>query len=78
MWSEKTGLIDLQSMLLSAGVNLSGWSLEAAIGVSEDGTTVFGHGNYLGQSRPWMAVVPSPSGLVLIAGVLGWPRRRRA
>ena len=67
-------------MLLSAGVNLNGWWLEAAVGVSDDGMTVFGDGSYFGQSRPWMVVVPAPSASVpiFVALVLASRRRRRS
>ena len=67
------------------GLDLTGWTLTQALGVSADGLTIVGRGtNPSGNTEAWLAVVPEPStftlaGLGLAAfGLFGWRRRRAA
>lgn len=43
-WTAEAGMRSLQQMLTDAGVDLTGWSLANATGVSADGSTVVGYG----------------------------------
>jgi uncharacterized membrane protein len=45
----------LADVLLSAGANLSGWTLEHASGVSADGSTVVGYGTHDGVREGFIA-----------------------
>jgi uncharacterized membrane protein len=45
----------LSDVLLTAGVNLSGWTLEQASAVSADGSTVVGHGTHNGVREGFIA-----------------------
>ena len=57
MWSAATGLVDLNQYLPAIGINLKGWVLEAATGISSDGLTIVGHGRHNGAFEAWRAVL---------------------
>jgi len=61
VWSESTGMRSVQNVLADEfGLDLSGWSLISALGVSDDGLTIMGNGiNPDGASEDWIAVLPS-------------------
>ncbi len=58
---------NLQTVLTGVyGLNLAGWNLTAAMGVSADGNTIVGYGtNSLGRTEAWLAVLAEPTPLVL-------------
>ena len=62
------------------GLNLGGWWLDQALGISSDGRTIVGVGhNPLGQQEAWMAIIPEPGTLAILAlGGLAILRRKRA
>jgi probable HAF family extracellular repeat protein len=50
------------------GLDLTGWELKAANGISADGLTIVGGGwNPDGQGEAWIAHIPEPSTLCLVA-----------
>jgi len=59
---------------------VDGWTLTEVADISADGRTVVGMGiNPAGQEEAWMATVPEPSTLVLLAvGGLAALRRTRS
>jgi autotransporter-associated beta strand protein/probable HAF family extracellular repeat protein len=58
-WTQSTGMQSIQGMLTADGVNLSGFSLQGAQGVSADGTIIAGNGSGTsGHVQPWLAVIP--------------------
>lgn len=61
----------LQNFLLDNGVsNLSGWTLQNAIGISADGRTIVGVGtDPSGHTEGWIATVPEPSTIALAASL---------
>ncbi len=60
----------LQDVLFAAGIDLTGWQLPRAYGVSADGTVIVGGGdNPAGNSESFRAVVPEPSGIGIAACV---------
>lgn len=80
VWDESHGMRSLPELLEAGGVDLSGWQLEAATGVSADGRTIVGYGsNPNGDREAFRAVIPEPS-TALLVGVgltglaLGWRR----
>ncbi|MCS7466117.1 PEP-CTERM sorting domain-containing protein [Stieleria sp. ICT_E10.1] len=83
IWDEENGMRDLSEVLTSDyGLNLDGWDLSRATGISDDGETIIGYGlNPFGGTEAWVAnvtVVPEPSSTALIAFVaLGLIARRR-
>lgn len=85
-WTESGGMQNLKDLLVSSfGLDLTGWTLTAASGVSADGLVVVGSGlNPLGQGEAWMAdlrPVPAPATVWLLGSALIWLRtfgRRRS
>ena len=70
----------LQDILVNdCGLNLQGWTLFNAEGISADGMTIVGNGlNPAGQSEPWIAVVPEPSALIPLLALAALAARRRS
>jgi hypothetical protein len=79
VWDTAHGFQTLQSILASDGINISGWTLETAAGVSADGRTIVGWGtDPSGLTEAWVATIPEPTtGLLVMAGVLGLAIMRR-
>ncbi len=61
------------------GLDLTGWDLFQAEGISADGRVISGIGtNPSGEFEAWVAMIPEPStGLLLMAGLLGLAFRQR-
>jgi len=55
-WKADTGMKSVLSLLAAAGVNVTGWSLEQANGVSADGNVIVGSGTDPdGNGQAWIA-----------------------
>ncbi|MBN1345732.1 MAG: PEP-CTERM sorting domain-containing protein [Phycisphaerae bacterium] len=83
IWTEPTGMVNLQDLFASEyDLDLTGWTLQEAVAVSDDGLTVVGNGvNPDGYSEAWIAHIPEPGSLALlgcgIAATLVRRHRRR-
>jgi len=80
IWDAANGIRDLQSQLISMGLDLSGWNLQWANGISDGGTTITGWGiNPAGQDEAFIATIPEPGALttLMLATALALGRRRR-
>ena len=56
VWDETNGMRLVQDVLSDAGLDLTGWHLQYARGVSDDGNTIVGWGtNPDGQAEGWIA-----------------------
>jgi len=80
VWDENAGKQYLHNLLEDDfGLDLTGWILESAYGVSGDGTTIVGSGiNPQGDKEGWIVVIPEPGTLSLLAlGGVALLRRRR-
>jgi len=78
IWTPAMGMRPLRDVLAEDGLDLTGWTLTTAWGVSDDGTIITGSGiNPDGQTEAWIATIPEPSpcALVAIAGCLCLARR---
>jgi len=68
IWTARCGMLDLQTALKKQGAKIpSGWILQTATDVSEDGTVITGWGvsppppgSKFGQTEPWRAILPAP------------------
>ena len=81
VWDETNGMRGVMQVLMDQGIDMTGWSLTEARGVSADGLTIVGYGtNPLGQEEGWIAtIVPEPSTALLLGlglSALAATRRR--
>ncbi|MCA9255865.1 MAG: hypothetical protein KDA33_09515, partial [Phycisphaerales bacterium] len=58
LWTQALGMVNLESLLSSLGVDLTGWILNDARAVSPDGLTIVGNGSFNGAQRGWRVKVP--------------------
>ena len=81
IWDATNGMLNLETFLVSqTGLNLTGWTLVDATGISDDGLTIVGYGiNPGGLIEGFVAVIPGPGALALlaVASLCGGPQRRR-
>jgi probable HAF family extracellular repeat protein len=80
IWDRQNGAQSIRALLVNDfGLNLSGWNLFAATGVSDDGLTIVGYGqNPAGYTEAWAATIPEPATLLLLGfGILPLAYRRR-
>ncbi len=81
IWTPELGRRDLLDFLTTdCGLDLSGWTLYEATGVSDDGRTICGYGvGPTGGSEAWIAHIPEPTSMaILVMGGTALSRRRRA
>jgi probable HAF family extracellular repeat protein len=80
LWTESAGYRNLEDILTASGIDLGGWQLQTASGISADGRTIVGTGfDPDGTRQAWIAVIPEPStALLLGAGLLALAGTRRA
>jgi len=79
LWTEADGMMAISELLADAGVDLTGWNLDSATGISANGYVITGYGiNPNGDVEAWLAdfsfLIPEPSALALalltVMGVL--------
>lgn len=81
IWDEIHGVRDLQSVLQGGfGVDIDGWQLLSARGMSASGTVIVGAGiNPAGRLEAWMAVIPEPqSGILALCAFVYFLGKRLA
>ena len=77
VWDEISGMRDVKTVLIDFGLDLTGWSLTDATGISANGNTIVGFGiNPDGNKEAWIATIPEP-GTVMLLGIGGLIMRRR-
>lgn len=79
IWDQANGMRRISSILEDdLGIDLGGWRLLTAYGVSSDGLTVVGHGfDPNGNVQGWIAHVPEPSTGIFILSILAPMALRR-
>jgi probable HAF family extracellular repeat protein len=78
VWDAIHGMRYLSTVLTDLGLDLTGWDLRNATGVSADGMTIIGDGVNNGVEQAWIAVIPEPgTGLLLMTGLFGLAYRQR-
>jgi probable HAF family extracellular repeat protein len=80
IWTHEAGNRILADMLRDIGLDLTGWQLTSAQGISYDGLTIAGIGtNPSGMREGWIAVIPEPASVSLVAlGLSVLAARRRS
>jgi probable HAF family extracellular repeat protein len=74
-WTSETGMLDLRDLLIFGGaMNLDGWTLVSADGISDDGRTVAGTALGPNGQEAFVATIsaipePSTVGLAVVAGL---------
>jgi uncharacterized membrane protein len=60
-WTASDGMRSIEDLLTAAGVSFAGWQLQAANGVSGDGTVIAGTGiDPSGLKEAWIATLSKP------------------
>jgi probable HAF family extracellular repeat protein len=59
VWTQETGMRSVRSVLAAAGVDMTGWVLASATGVSSNGRTLVGFGVHDGRGEAWIATLPA-------------------
>ncbi len=82
LWTESEGMQNLAVLLATSGLDLAGWTLEDATGISADGRSIVGTAiDPSGVTRGYLAVIPEPSFALLLglglAGLAGSQRHAR-
>lgn len=73
VWDAAHGMRDLSQVLAAEGLDLNGWTLRQATGISADGHSIVGWGTDPGgHTEAWIAVLPGPgTDALLLTGLLG-------
>ena len=58
VWTEQSAMLSIQQLLTEHGVDLKGWTLTKAKGISRDGKKVVGVGVFNDGTRGWEATIP--------------------
>lgn len=79
IWDETNGIRNLENVLINDyGLDLTGWSLRTVGSVASDGQTFVGTGiNPDGFTEAWIATIPEPATLILLALGSGILRKRK-
>jgi probable HAF family extracellular repeat protein len=79
IWDQANGMRSLTQVLADLGVQVpAGWELQSANAISADGLTIAGTGaDPAGKFEGWVAVVPEPVALPLLAAAFGMFALRR-
>ncbi len=73
IWTQKLGMQSLASLLTQSGIDLDGWELGSARGISDNGTVIVGSGtNPQGQYEAWVIILPEPTTFAIAAICVCW------
>jgi hypothetical protein len=80
VWERGIGAQSVRDLLIANGVTIpTGWTLNVANGISDDGTIIVGEALVGGQTTAWLAVIPEPAviGPMMTVAALALSRRPR-
>jgi len=67
IWDQQGGLRSIQEFLTQEmGLDLTGWTITTADGITPDGLTLAGSGEHNGQGEAWIATIPEPASFSLL------------
>jgi hypothetical protein len=72
-WTQEAGLQSIRSVLVSQGIDMTGWSLTEATDISGNGRFIVGFGtNPAGNQEAWLVHlrVPEPASIMLVITLL--------
>jgi probable HAF family extracellular repeat protein len=74
VWDAVHGMRSVKTILQDSGLDVTGWTLWEANGISDDGSVIVGNGiNPGGSVEGWIAVIPEPSHFILFSlGAILW------
>lgn len=77
IWDEAHGMRSLMDIVTASGVDLTGWQLVSANGISDNGMVIIGDGlNPNGGHEAWVIIIPEPStSCLLVVGSILMRRR---
>ncbi len=81
IWDAQHGMRSLKNVLLTEfgfNLNLAGWELRSATGISRNGTVIVGNGiNPAGQQEAWVVTIPEPgaAGVLILTSAMTALRR---
>jgi probable HAF family extracellular repeat protein len=58
LWTAALGMVDLNFYLATLGIDMSGWTLDEAYGISPDGRSIVGIGAHGSHIEGWVATLP--------------------
>jgi probable HAF family extracellular repeat protein len=58
LWNRHLGMVDLNTYLPSIGIDLTGWTLLEAVGISADGLAIVGNGEHDHSLEGWIISLP--------------------
>ena len=61
IWTQDTGMLKLDTWLSGQGLDLSGWDLGSATGISDDGSVITGWGFGPGGVEGWVVTLEEDS-----------------
>ena len=66
LWTEQDGMRDLKELLeVDYGLDMTGWTLTAAMAISDNGLTIPGNGYGPDSQGGWIVTVPEPATILL-------------
>lgn len=65
IWTDALGMVDLNTFLPTLGLDLTGWTLNKASSVSDDGLTITGEGVHNGLPEGWIATIGLPCDAII-------------
>jgi probable HAF family extracellular repeat protein len=80
IWDELNGMRSIAQVLTDAGLDLTGWTLKEARGISANGLVITGYGiNPNGREEAWIATIPEPATILLLGlGSMALRKKYRA